>query len=129
MLIVKYSVKTISGTTRIFKTSAVSFQLNGTVKSTHANSPGVGIIQIANQLDAEFIVTGSRGHSTIRRTFLGSVSDYILHHSNVPVLIVTYPKDNNKDKEPAVNHKDHGVTKENHEDCIIKHKEKHKGKH
>jgi len=27
------------------------------------------------------------GLSAIRRTFLGSVSDYVIHHSKVPVLI------------------------------------------
>ena len=72
------------------------FQLNGTVKSTHASSPGLGVINAADEINADLIVTGSRGHSTLRRTFIGSVSDYILHHSSVPVLIVTYHKDKHK---------------------------------
>ncbi|XP_063418284.1 stress response protein NhaX-like [Mytilus trossulus] len=68
-------------------------KLNGTVKSTHASSPGLGVIHVANELNADLIVTGSRGYGRFRRTLLGSVSDYILHHSSVPVMVVTYPKD------------------------------------
>lgn len=30
---------------------------------------------------------GSRGLGTIRRTILGSVSDYVVHHANVPVVV------------------------------------------
>lgn len=73
-------------------------KLNGTVKSTHASSPGHGIVNVANELNAELIVTGSRGMGSIRRTFLGSVSDYILHHSSVPVLVVQQHKDHDHHK-------------------------------
>lgn len=67
-------------------------KLNGTVKSTHSACPGPGVIEFANKVNASLIVTGSRGHGTIRRTILGSVSGYILHHSNIPVLIVPQHK-------------------------------------
>jgi nucleotide-binding universal stress UspA family protein len=33
------------------------------------------------------IITGTRGMGTVRRTLLGSVSDHVLHHSHVPVII------------------------------------------
>lgn len=70
--------------------------MNGVVKSTHASTPGLGIINFAKEAKADLIVSGSRGQGKLRRTFLGSVSDYILHHSDVPVLIVTSRKDNEK---------------------------------
>ena len=33
------------------------------------------------------IVMGTRGLGTVRRTILGSVSDYVLHHAHCPVII------------------------------------------
>lgn len=50
-------------------------------------NPGVGICQVAKDEDASLIVTGSRGLGKIRRTILGSVSEYVLHHSTIPVVI------------------------------------------
>ena len=36
----------------------------------------------------DLIVTGNRGQSAARRTILGSVSDYVVHHSQCPVCVV-----------------------------------------
>ena len=33
------------------------------------------------------IVLGTRGQGTVRRTILGSVSDYVVHHAHVPVTV------------------------------------------
>ncbi|VDI59089.1 Hypothetical predicted protein [Mytilus galloprovincialis] len=49
--------------------------------------PGHKIVTTAEECKASLIVLGSRGLGAIRRTILGSVSDYILHHSTVPVLV------------------------------------------
>ena len=38
------------------------------------------------------IVVGSRGMGTVRRTILGSTSDYIIHHAHVPVVVVPKEK-------------------------------------
>lgn len=48
---------------------------------------GEAIVMAAKEENAALIVVGTRGMGKVRRTFLGSVSDYILHHSHVPVLI------------------------------------------
>ncbi|KAL3865395.1 hypothetical protein ACJMK2_042786 [Sinanodonta woodiana] len=48
---------------------------------------GEALIEASKEHGADFIVTGTRGLGKFRRTILGSVSDYILHHSRVPVLI------------------------------------------
>ncbi|PAA51943.1 hypothetical protein BOX15_Mlig021959g1, partial [Macrostomum lignano] len=52
---------------------------------------GPSIVQVAHEEAAELIVMGSRGSGLLRRTFLGSVSDYVLHHSHVPVIVVPPP--------------------------------------
>lgn len=60
--------------------------IGGKVKSV-AGKPGEVICTVAEEEHALFIICGSRGKGTFRRTFLGSISDYVLHHSHIPVFI------------------------------------------
>jgi len=53
---------------------------------------GEGIIKIAEEENADMIVMGTRGLGTFRRTVMGSVSDYVVHHANIPVCIVPCKK-------------------------------------
>ena len=53
----------------------------------HGTKPGEAIIEAANAEDVDLIVVGGRGHSVLRRTILGSVSDYVIHHSHKPVIV------------------------------------------
>ncbi|KAJ8312657.1 hypothetical protein KUTeg_010030 [Tegillarca granosa] len=61
-------------------------KLGGKVKQM-VGKVGEAIIEASKEEHADFIVVGTRGMGTIRRTFLGSISDYCLHHSNVPVFV------------------------------------------
>ena len=61
----------------------------GYVKSSHG-CPGSEICKLAIEVKAHCIVMGSRGRGVFRRTILGSTSDYVLHHSDCPVLIVKH---------------------------------------
>ena len=54
---------------------------------------GEAIVTAAKEEKAALIVVGTRGMGKVRRTILGSVSDYILHHSHVPVLICCHKED------------------------------------
>ncbi|XP_074622008.1 universal stress protein YxiE-like [Acropora palmata] len=49
---------------------------------------GEGICDAAEKNKVDLIVMGTRGLDKVRRTVLGSVSDYVLHHSHAPVLVV-----------------------------------------
>jgi nucleotide-binding universal stress UspA family protein len=51
---------------------------------------GYNLIKLAHDKKEKFtlIVMGSRGRSTIKELFLGSVSNYIVHSSKIPVLII-----------------------------------------
>uniref|UniRef100_A0A0B6YAI6 UspA domain-containing protein n=1 Tax=Arion vulgaris TaxID=1028688 RepID=A0A0B6YAI6_9EUPU len=60
--------------------------VGGKVKSVGGN-PGEVVCKVANEEKANLIVIGSRGMSTLRRTLLGGVSDYVMHHAHIPVLI------------------------------------------
>ena len=46
------------------------------------------IVEIANKKDFDLIVIGSRGMGATKEIFLGSTSNYVLHKSKKPVLIV-----------------------------------------
>lgn len=46
------------------------------------------IVEVAEDIDASVIVTGSRGLAGIRSVLLGSVSNHVLHHAHRPTLVV-----------------------------------------
>ncbi|KAJ1553013.1 hypothetical protein HK096_009559 [Nowakowskiella sp. JEL0078] len=53
--------------------------------------PREEIISKVNELNPSLLVIGSRGLGTFQRTFLGSVSDYAVHHANCAVLVSKLP--------------------------------------
>ena len=54
---------------------------------TATGKPGEVICRIAEEENAAMIVTGTRGMGKVRRTILGSVSDFLVHHSHCPVVV------------------------------------------
>lgn len=62
------------------------FGLGGKMKQI-TGKVGESIIETSRAEHADLIIVGTRGMSKVRRTFLGSVSDYLVHHANVPVLV------------------------------------------
>jgi len=51
-------------------------------------NPAETIIEVAEKKNHDLIVVGSRGLSSVKRFFLGSVSDDVSHHAKCSVLIV-----------------------------------------
>lgn len=51
---------------------------------------GYNIVKIAHSKKEKFdlIVIGSRGRGSIKEMFFGSVSNYVIHSSKIPVLVV-----------------------------------------
>eukprot|EP00794_Sanderia_malayensis_P007336 gene7336-8156_t len=49
--------------------------------------PGEKICEIAKEQKASGIVMGSRGLNILRKTFLGSVSSYVVNHAHAPVVV------------------------------------------
>lgn len=54
----------------------------------HSGSPGEAICEMAKENKVDLIILGTRGLNKLRRTFLGSVSDYVIHHSRRAVVVV-----------------------------------------
>ena len=46
------------------------------------------ILEVADELDAELIVTGTRGATAVQSGLLGSVSGAVVHRTRRPVLVV-----------------------------------------
>lgn len=59
----------------------------------HAGRPGEQIVAAAENRLCDLIVLGSRGLGPIRSALLGSTSNYVLHHSSCPVLVVPLHSD------------------------------------
>lgn len=81
----KYAERTLGNAEAICKESGVSF-----TKIIDYGTPGYTIVRFiktrSNKID--LVVIGSRGRSAVKEVFLGSVSNYVLHKSPAPVMVV-----------------------------------------
>lgn len=50
------------------------------------------LVDYVESVNADMLILGSRDLSTLKRTFIGSTSDYCVHHCHCPVLIVKGPR-------------------------------------
>lgn len=50
--------------------------------------PGEAIVAAAEAERADLIVVGTHGRGAVGRLLIGSVSDYVVRHAHVPVLVV-----------------------------------------
>jgi nucleotide-binding universal stress UspA family protein len=57
----------------------------------HGN-PVARILQSADEINADVIVTGTHGKGALGHTFLGSVAEKVLHKSRRPVFVVPLPE-------------------------------------
>jgi nucleotide-binding universal stress UspA family protein len=51
-------------------------------------TPAEVVCELALELKADLVVVGARGHNAAQRFLIGSVSDRVVHHCAVPVLVV-----------------------------------------
>jgi hypothetical protein len=72
--------------TYVIKCISISHQVPGVLR-TATGKPGEVICRIAEEENAAMIVTGTRGMGKVRRTILGSVSDFLVHHAYCPVVV------------------------------------------
>lgn len=62
--------------------------IRGAVLSVPSKNAGQTILDTAKEEGAFAILMGTRGRSKIKKAFLGSVSDYVMHNAEIPVVVV-----------------------------------------
>lgn len=53
-----------------------------------SGAPGEVLISVGTSVDTELFVVGTRGRGDTSRVLLGSVSEYVVAHATVPVIVV-----------------------------------------
>ncbi len=58
------------------------------VTRTEFGEPKHVICEVAQQENPDLMVIGSHGYGLVERVLIGSVSEYVVHHAQCPVLVV-----------------------------------------
>ncbi len=74
---------------RIARASGVSCETATPLSST----PGPAILQLAEEYGCDLIVMGTHGPNDANRLFAGSVAQYVLANSTIPVLLLRDPRE------------------------------------
>ena len=74
----------------VLEGAAASVKSEGVEVQTHPveGDPAEGILNVAEQVNADLIVVGNRGMTGARRFLLGSVPNKVSHHAPCSVIIV-----------------------------------------
>jgi nucleotide-binding universal stress UspA family protein len=54
-------------------------------------TPGPTIVEVAEREGCDAIVMSTHGHTGIRRAFLGSVANYVVHHAEGTAVLLVRP--------------------------------------
>jgi nucleotide-binding universal stress UspA family protein len=65
------------------------------------DDPADGILAQIPLGGHDLVIMGSRGRGRLASRFLGSVSQEVLRHSPVPVLVIRMPQESGQDQQPA----------------------------
>ena len=61
--------------------------MRGKFEVEPTGKPGEAIVKFAEEKKVTMVIMGTRGLGSIRRTIMGSVSDYVVHHAHCPVIV------------------------------------------
>jgi nucleotide-binding universal stress UspA family protein len=67
------------------------------IASTYAGGPAHEIVEVARQVDAGLIVSGTRGQGLVKGLLVGSVAHRLPYLASCPVLIVPPPHDHDSE--------------------------------
>ena len=67
------------------KTKLLGADVEGVTVLGH---PGDSIVTYCDENPVDLVVMATRGMTKVRRFFIGSVTNYVMHHTTVPVLAI-----------------------------------------
>ncbi len=75
---------------RILEIAKSKFEDTGIPVTTHViqGNPAHEIIEFADKQSCDMIIMCTHGMGTVKRFMLGSVTNKVVHHASVPVLVV-----------------------------------------
>lgn len=75
-----------------YEGTLVARKLRYKVRGESFKNPGEGIVKIADEERVNMIILGTGGLGAVKRTFIGSVSEYVIRRTNVPTLLIPLKK-------------------------------------
>jgi nucleotide-binding universal stress UspA family protein len=83
----RYAAHLLDSVRQITQGSALEARVQWDIKQEEGH-PAETIVRIAEEKPSDMIIIGSRGLGGFAEMLLGSVSNYVAHHANCPVLVV-----------------------------------------
>ena len=81
--LIEYGEKILTATKNIFEAENIKIEV------LHENGDaGSLIVKALKDKECDVVVIGSRGMGSVESFLLGSVSNYVIHHTNKPVLLI-----------------------------------------
>ena len=74
--------------TKYLERIASKLQSDNVEYATAKGTPGHAIVEYAQDSEVDLIAIATHGHSGIRRAILGSVADYVIRESHLPMLVI-----------------------------------------
>lgn len=71
-----------------YEATLIQKKLKYKVRGESYKNPGEGICRIGEDERVDLIVMGARGLNSVKRTFVGSVSEHVVRNAGVPTLII-----------------------------------------
>ena len=92
----------------------VSYQLDIIAYEMNNTSIGEVVCEKASIIDADLVVMASHRKGRVQEFFVGSVTNYCLHHSKVPLIVYKSSKETKKEKEASPQKKEAAKTSSQH---------------
>jgi nucleotide-binding universal stress UspA family protein len=73
---------------------AIKYPYSKTKKITEEGTPAESILQLAGSNKADMIIMGTHGRKGLSHFLMGSVAEYVVRHSSIPVLVIPSKKEN-----------------------------------